>query len=268
MPSFDPSATGYYERLGVDPTASGEEIRRAFRAIARETHPDRNPGDPGAAERFRRVKEAYDVLSNPERRADYDARRRSGRADRAKAGGSGGDEDAVTATHQESVGCLAYTWRVLAGLIAVGVFVVLEVAGVWDMSEPGTVALGVVAAVVVTGLLAFAAAQSFEDTTPDHAIRFGASDVRVWIDHRMVAQVPWAAVAAVRPDWQEGRIVLEVRPAARVQAYPAPPVVAVDESGDRLRIRLDLSETNVSRDAVRRFLEKTDGVPLAGPPAA
>lgn len=267
MPSFDPSATGYYERLGVDPTASREEIRRAFRAIARETHPDRNPDDPGAAERFRRAKEAYDVLSNPERRADYDARRRSGRADQARAGGTGGD-DAVTATHQESVGCLAYTWRVVAGLIAVGVFVVLEVAGVWDMSEPRTVALGVVAAVVVTGLLAFAAAQSFEDTLPDHAIRFGTADVRVWIDHRMVAKVPWTAVAAVRPDWQRGHVVLEVRPEARVQAYPAAPVVAVDESGDGRRVRLDLSETNVNRGALRRFLDGTDGVPLAGPPAA
>jgi len=62
----------YYEVLGVARDASREDIKRAFRRLARETHPDSNPGDPQAEERFRSVAEAYEVLSDPGRRAAYD----------------------------------------------------------------------------------------------------------------------------------------------------------------------------------------------------
>lgn len=64
----------YYEVLGVSPTASEEEIRRAFRRLAMEWHPDRNP-DPRAAERFKEIHEAYQVLSDPVKRAEYDRAR-------------------------------------------------------------------------------------------------------------------------------------------------------------------------------------------------
>lgn len=65
-------ATDYYKVLGVGRDASTEEIKKAFRRIARETHPDTNPGDAGAEARFREAAEAYEVLSDPERRARHD----------------------------------------------------------------------------------------------------------------------------------------------------------------------------------------------------
>ncbi len=62
----------YYALLGVDRDADQGEIKRAFRKLARETHPDANPDDPHAEERFRKVAQAYEVLSDPNRRAAYD----------------------------------------------------------------------------------------------------------------------------------------------------------------------------------------------------
>lgn len=61
-----------YEVLGVPRQASSKEIRRAYRALARKYHPDFNPGDATAAQRFRAVQEAYEVLSNPRKRKAYD----------------------------------------------------------------------------------------------------------------------------------------------------------------------------------------------------
>jgi molecular chaperone DnaJ len=62
----------YYEVLGVARDASQQEIKRAYRRLAREFHPDVNPGDPQAEERFKEVAEAYAVLSDPSKRAQYD----------------------------------------------------------------------------------------------------------------------------------------------------------------------------------------------------
>lgn len=62
----------YYEILGVQRTASAEEIRRAYRKLAAKYHPDRNPGDQEALEKFKEASEAFDVLSNPETRQRYD----------------------------------------------------------------------------------------------------------------------------------------------------------------------------------------------------
>ncbi len=62
----------YYETLGVSRDASAEDIKKTFRRLARETHPDANPGDEAAEARFREVAEAYEVLSDPQRRAAYD----------------------------------------------------------------------------------------------------------------------------------------------------------------------------------------------------
>src|SRR6266516_5226018 len=63
----------YYEILGVDRDASGAEVKRAFRKLARELHPDVNDHDPEAEEKFKSAAEAYEVLSDPERRRTYDA---------------------------------------------------------------------------------------------------------------------------------------------------------------------------------------------------
>jgi molecular chaperone DnaJ len=62
----------YYEILGLARNASEAEIKRAFRKLAMKYHPDRNPGDPQAEERFKKINEAYEVLSNPKKRAAYD----------------------------------------------------------------------------------------------------------------------------------------------------------------------------------------------------
>ena len=62
----------YYEVLGVEKNASADEIKKAYRKKAIQYHPDRNPGDKEAEEKFKEAAEAYDVLSNPEKRARYD----------------------------------------------------------------------------------------------------------------------------------------------------------------------------------------------------
>ena len=62
----------YYEVLGVDRSAGETEVKKAFRRLARELHPDVNRHDPQAEERFKEAAEAYEVLSDPERRATYD----------------------------------------------------------------------------------------------------------------------------------------------------------------------------------------------------
>ena len=65
-------ARDYYKALGVDRKASAEDIKKAYRKLARQYHPDRNPDDPKAEERFKEISEAYDVLSDPEKRKKYD----------------------------------------------------------------------------------------------------------------------------------------------------------------------------------------------------
>jgi curved DNA-binding protein CbpA len=68
----------YYQMLDVSVEASADEIKRAYRRLALATHPDRNGQDPRAEDRFKEINEAYGVLSDPEKRAQYDDFRRSG----------------------------------------------------------------------------------------------------------------------------------------------------------------------------------------------
>lgn len=77
----------YYEVLGVEKNASADEIKKAYRKKAIQYHPDKNPGDKEAEEKFKEAAEAYDVLSNPDKRARYD---QFGHAGMSGAAGNGG----------------------------------------------------------------------------------------------------------------------------------------------------------------------------------
>ncbi|MNU37640.1 Chaperone protein DnaJ [compost metagenome] len=81
------SKRDYYEVLGVSKSAAADEIKKAYRKLALQYHPDRNPGDAAAEEKFKEAAEAYDVLSNEDKKARYD---RFGHAGMSGAAGGGG----------------------------------------------------------------------------------------------------------------------------------------------------------------------------------
>jgi DnaJ-class molecular chaperone len=95
----------YYEILGVARDANKAEVKTAFRRLARELHPDVNNHDPEAEEKFKQAAEAYEVLSDPERRQVYDAYGHEGlRGDGAAQGGFGSVEDIFQAFFGGSFG--------------------------------------------------------------------------------------------------------------------------------------------------------------------
>ena len=103
-----------YKVLGLYKDASQDDIRKAHRKLVRRYHPDANPEDPRAEERFKEMQRAYEVLSNPEKRREYDRRlhtspRRSSSRPRARPGGSTGRGDASTVD-------LSELWSKLADL--------------------------------------------------------------------------------------------------------------------------------------------------------
>ena len=83
----------YYEVLGVARDASEDEIKRAYRKMALQNHPDHNPDNPEAEQRFKEAAEAYEVLRDPERRARYDQFGHAGVGNNGDFGGFGSAED-------------------------------------------------------------------------------------------------------------------------------------------------------------------------------
>src|SRR6058998_1452006 len=83
----------YYELLGVDRSASEEDIKKAYRKLAVKYHPDKNPGDKTAEERFKEIGEAYEALSDPQKRAAYDQCGHAAFDPRLRGGRGGGFHD-------------------------------------------------------------------------------------------------------------------------------------------------------------------------------
>ncbi|HUH24512.1 MAG TPA: DnaJ domain-containing protein, partial [Brevundimonas sp.] len=84
------SKRDYYEILGVERNATEQELKKAYRRVAMKHHPDRNPGDAQAEEKFKEANEAYEVLSDAQKRAAYDQFGHAAVDGSAGAGGFGG----------------------------------------------------------------------------------------------------------------------------------------------------------------------------------
>src|SRR5690606_2093222 len=93
MPSGCTVSRDHYEVLGVERNASDDEIRRAYRELARRHHPDSNRDDPEAEERFKEIGAAYEVLRDPEKRRRYDVFGDGGSAAGGRADGAFGFGD-------------------------------------------------------------------------------------------------------------------------------------------------------------------------------
>lgn len=251
MPEFDPSSSDYYERLGVSASASRRAIRKAYRDVAQKTHPDRNPDDPRAAHRFRRIREAYEVLSDEEAKQAYDRQRTS----YVRSTG-------LTAAPRLDAGCMAYAaWRVLVGIIAAAIFVAMEMAGLWELNDAESTTWVIVGAVVLASALALLAAHSLEDEASDYEVRFEVDDVTVYVEGHPWARIRWGDVHRLEADAERNTVELRVAPRAGEGIRPQKPVIQrVSRASGEVRIVIDLSDTDLPATAVHRFARTIDGV--------
>ena len=90
MASQDWVEKDFYKILGVTKGVADADLKKAYRKLAKDNHPDLHPGDQAAESRFKDISEAYDVLSDPAQRQEYDAVRAMGGGARFQAGGRGG----------------------------------------------------------------------------------------------------------------------------------------------------------------------------------
>jgi hypothetical protein len=249
----DQNPPDYYARLGVRPSASTEEIRSAYREKARATHPDRNPDDPKAGERFQKVKEAYQILRDPERRARYD----DTRAARQRV------PDGLTINQQAPAGCGGYVWRVLAGMVAFALFLVLEAMDVWAASSLWTITLAVGASSLVAGGVALLVAWQFPDEATDVMVRLTDARATMRADGHTTFQLDWPDVRTVRLRDDGWTLELVVDRTAAWALRPVPPVLTtVEHRSERSLLQLDLSETDVPRDVLVSFLRSTEAIPF------
>lgn len=246
------SPPDYYARLGVRPSASAKAIQEAYRTKARETHPDLNPEDPDAEERFRKIQKAYRVLRDPDRREEYDAARKEHRG-----------PSVLTISQQAPAGCGGYLWRVFAGVVAVGIFFVLEALDVWAAGT-WTILLAVGGAAIVASLIAVAVANRFPEEATDVGFRLTREQLTMWADGRAVLQLSWSEIEAVRLRG-DGWVLEVVVPRQSVRGLQRiPPVLTVvDRRSNQVRLQFDLSDTDVRRDVLLHFLRTTDAIPVS-----
>ena len=83
----------FYEILGVSKTASADEIKKAYRKVAMQFHPDRNPGNKEAEEKFKEAAEAYEVLSDADKKSQYDRYGHAGVSGNGRGGFGGGGQN-------------------------------------------------------------------------------------------------------------------------------------------------------------------------------
>ncbi len=129
----------YYEVLGVPTTASATTIRESYRQLARVYHPDRVMGSAAGADKMSQINEAYRVLSDPARRAVYDAQRRgapSATATAAAASGATDHDEAPAYGFQHPEGPARVPWRGLLFFSAIAIVGIVVLAQFGDSSGP------------------------------------------------------------------------------------------------------------------------------------
>ena len=120
----DESKRDYYEVLGVEKSADEATLKKAYRALAKKYHPDLNPGDKEAEQKFKEINEAYGVLSDPEKRKKYDQYGHAAFDPSAGAGAGvalsvvGGSAAVADSEHSAGVGAGAGTVSVGGGVAA------------------------------------------------------------------------------------------------------------------------------------------------------